>query len=243
MGLDGVELVMEIEEVFGIRITHDEAQNSRTVGDVYQIILKKSAGLSAATPCMTRTAFFRLRQALLPFTPPGRSPIRPRTNLDQLIPREQRPAVWKQLEQSMGHPLPLLERNQFLSRWAGFALFAGLVSMLIAFVAAIVDDRMTAILAFATPVLGLLFALGCIVVERLFVPSDLMPAGIATVGDLAKRIKWNYQVAPDVSSLDEFQAKRKEAWEKLVEICCRTLSVKSEQVTPQAEFVRDLGLS
>jgi acyl carrier protein len=56
MGLDTVELVMEIEEAFDISIPDDRASKMLTVGDVYEFILEKttdatlqsSASLTAA---------------------------------------------------------------------------------------------------------------------------------------------------------------------------------------------------
>jgi hypothetical protein len=77
----------------------------------------------------------------------------------------------------------------------------------------------------------------------LFVRADLLPAEVATAGDLARCIRWNYHQTNETAVSNAFQFAREQAWEKLVDICCRTLSVKPEQVTTQANFVRDLGLS
>ena len=49
MGLDTVELVMAVEEEFGITISDEEAQDIRTVGDMYQCVLRKVIGTQRAT--------------------------------------------------------------------------------------------------------------------------------------------------------------------------------------------------
>jgi acyl carrier protein len=41
MGLDVVEVVMQTEETFAIAIPNDEAEQARTVGDLYRIVLSK----------------------------------------------------------------------------------------------------------------------------------------------------------------------------------------------------------
>ncbi len=41
MGLDTVELVMEIEDAFDISIPDDQASKMLTVGDVYEFILER----------------------------------------------------------------------------------------------------------------------------------------------------------------------------------------------------------
>ena len=41
MGLDAVELIMLIEEEFGVDISHDEASQVRTVGELAGLVLAK----------------------------------------------------------------------------------------------------------------------------------------------------------------------------------------------------------
>ncbi len=43
MGLDSVELLVEIEKEFGIEISDLEAENIYTIGDFYEVILKKDS--------------------------------------------------------------------------------------------------------------------------------------------------------------------------------------------------------
>jgi hypothetical protein len=43
MGLDSIELVMAVEEKFGITVSDEEAQEMRTVGEMCQCVLRKVA--------------------------------------------------------------------------------------------------------------------------------------------------------------------------------------------------------
>lgn len=50
MGLDAVELVMQIEEAFDITLTDDGAKSVRTVGDLYQGVLRHLSQSSSIDP-------------------------------------------------------------------------------------------------------------------------------------------------------------------------------------------------
>jgi hypothetical protein len=57
MGLDTVELVMEIEEAFDISIPDDRASKMLTVGDVYEFILEKTADSTLkSSTCLSAAA-------------------------------------------------------------------------------------------------------------------------------------------------------------------------------------------
>ena len=61
MGLDGVELVMAVEEKFGITISDDEASNAFTVGDLKRLVRAKLE-IAASAGCLTQRAFHLIRK-------------------------------------------------------------------------------------------------------------------------------------------------------------------------------------
>lgn len=63
MGLDAVEIVMEVEESFGITIPEDRAGNVRTVGDLYAIVLDLTKDINRDNSvCVTASTFRSLRR-------------------------------------------------------------------------------------------------------------------------------------------------------------------------------------
>ena len=61
--LDDVELIEDVEEAFGFRLSDDELRRCRTVGDLFKLVerrLPESLGAS----CATAMCFYRLRRAL-----------------------------------------------------------------------------------------------------------------------------------------------------------------------------------
>jgi len=124
MGLDGVELVMEIEEEFGIKLSENDARLMKSVNDIVTVVAAKvappgdSAGAASRlkelsiirkgdrvrrqAPC-----FYRLRQILSDSLLVNKRLIRPDTDLRRLIPAAQRVYIWQDLR-AAGFMLPPL---------------------------------------------------------------------------------------------------------------------------------------
>jgi hypothetical protein len=115
MGLDTVELVMDIEEAFDISIPDDRASQMLTVGDVYEFILEKTTDstLSSKT-CLTAATFYELR-TILRSAGIKNTDIRPRTRIDRVFPLLGRRSNWKTMSSKMGLRFPRLERPSWLT--------------------------------------------------------------------------------------------------------------------------------
>jgi hypothetical protein len=101
MGLDSVELVMAIEEKFGITISDEEACSVSTVGDMHRCVLSKLA-VSDKSSCLTQRAFHLLRRHVLRQFGIPRRKFSPDTELHSIIPRKDRRQQWLVLRQSVG---------------------------------------------------------------------------------------------------------------------------------------------
>lgn len=111
MGLDGVELVMEFEDEFGIQIPDAAAEEMPTVGDVVEFVhTELSRTLKQAESCLTSRSFYKLRRGLIKLLSLPRREITPKTELEQMIPRKQRREIWDNLH-SYHLRLPSLERS------------------------------------------------------------------------------------------------------------------------------------
>src|SRR6266852_2774557 len=85
MGLDIVELVMTVEEHFGVTIPDAEAQRILTVGELYVYLLERTRR-DGRIPCPTSQAFYRLRRILTEELGVDRALVRPATQLRTLFP-------------------------------------------------------------------------------------------------------------------------------------------------------------
>lgn len=63
MGLDSVELIMSVEDKFGIRIEDSEAEKIYTVQEFADIVFSKIS-FNPTNKCMSQIVFFKIRKAL-----------------------------------------------------------------------------------------------------------------------------------------------------------------------------------
>lgn len=84
MGLDSVELLMAIEEEFGVDIPESDAEKMVTVGEVYEW-LKDRIASSSPVACLTQRVFYKLRRALVENYGLENKPITPDTRLSELL--------------------------------------------------------------------------------------------------------------------------------------------------------------
>jgi acyl carrier protein len=225
MGLDAIEIILEVEDCFGITISDAEAEQVRTVGDLAAIV---NARLLAASQlrCPSFESFLSIRQFMRDFLNRPQLRLKPSTEIAAIIPLGRRREMWRQLNAWLGETTPPLRRPRPI------AISIAVISLL-AFATGIATawiDKSFVLIGFlsaeALAIILCLATIPCCVVP---------PANVATFGDLTRRLtgltaSTNPYIKPD------------EAFAALREIIVDALGVKPEQVVPTARFVQDLGM-
>jgi len=80
MGLDGVELLLAVEDAFHIHLADDEAGSVYTVGDLHNLVISKLQGQDSKR-CLTSVAFYRTRRGIIDTLGIDRREVRPATHL------------------------------------------------------------------------------------------------------------------------------------------------------------------
>lgn len=110
MGLDSVELIIEVEDTLGIEISNLEAEKINTVQDFYDCAWKHVSNKKLAIEkCYTHSVFYKIRQAIVENIKVDKKSITPKTKMEDIIPFENRRQIWKQLEDTLQLTLPQLE--------------------------------------------------------------------------------------------------------------------------------------
>ena len=111
MGLDSVELVMSIEDKFGIRIEDSEAEKIYTVQDFADIVFSRISK-NPTDKCLTQIVFYRIRKALRNLTSTEKE-IRPDMKISELFTQSELKEKWNQLKTEVGLELPDLVALDF----------------------------------------------------------------------------------------------------------------------------------
>jgi acyl carrier protein len=225
MGLDAIEIILEVEDRFGITISDAESEQVRTVGDLAAIV---DARLAAASQlrCPSFESFLRVRQFTRDFLSRPQLRLKPSTVIATIIPLGRRREMWSQLNAWLGDTTPPLRRPKPIA----ISIAVICLLALAAGIAAAWIDMSFVLIGFLTAE-ALAIALCVVTIPCCVVP----PANLTTFGDLTRRVtgltaSTNPPMNPD------------EAFAALREIIVDALGVKPEQVVPTARFVQDLGL-
>lgn len=217
MGLDSVELVIAIEEAFGIDIPDEDAQRIVTARDVIDYVYPRIQHRQGK-PCPTQSAFHRLRAAL----GPQPEPLRPATQLQQLLPRGRRRAQWPAIGCALG--VRAWPRLQW-PKWVVKSMLA--TAGLAAVVAAVLAQSLLLGLAAAVACwLSMICATGPLRVE--------FPVGLVTVGDLASHVAERSEPPTGGWTRDAVR-------QEVRRVVCEQVGV-DDSFSDDAHFVRDLGI-
>lgn len=108
MGLDSVEILIEVEHAFGIKIPDSEAEKIITVGDFHNSVWRHLEGRHIEK-CHSQALFYRLRSDLASKNGIDRSQITLKTAPNDLWPVNSRRRDYGQFQQNSGLRLPALE--------------------------------------------------------------------------------------------------------------------------------------
>jgi len=114
MGLDSVELVLAIEEEFGVDIPDHDAEKMVTVGVIYEW-LKIRIATTEPIACLTQRVFYKLRRALIENYRLERHLIAPDTRLTDLLTLDEIEEGWPFLQMFIDLKTPPFKvANEFL---------------------------------------------------------------------------------------------------------------------------------
>lgn len=97
MGLEGVELLMNLEEAFGVEITDEEATNCKTPRMVIDLIVSKLHATQERV-CRSQRAFYVVRRCLVGAFGLDRKSITPDTRLRDILPESRQKELWEQFK-------------------------------------------------------------------------------------------------------------------------------------------------
>lgn len=228
MGLDAVELVIDVEDHFGITIQDSEAERIRTVGDLVSLVQSRIDAALAAK-CPTLSSFLRLRSCVRDVASNGQLRIRTGTPIVNVLNPSQRHQLWKRLEEILGSPPPSLRRPPFLRK----VLVIGVLALFVIAVGS------AGAIDWAILPLTLTFAAFLSIIIHFSTVHFRVhpPDGLTTIGEMAKRIAGT-AVATERLHLRTFDAILNEIRPIVVDI----LGVEGSKVVADARFVEDLGI-
>lgn len=112
MGLDTVELVMETEEKFGIKLPDEELGKTTTVGDLHELVSRFCFDKHNTTTCNSQRAFYQLRQTMISELGFQKDEIRPQTQTANIFPEMKRKETWHSVSEAAELSFPRVSASK-----------------------------------------------------------------------------------------------------------------------------------
>ena len=218
MGLDTVELVIAIEEEFGIHIDDDDAANCATPADVADYVYSR-VRRTEADPCLSQKGFYKLRKLIAKEFDRNSNEIRPNSKLRDFLGDDIR-GNWSRLKNSLDvTDYPPLERKKLTIVGIVFILPAVIVSPLI------YKQAPLELTFIVYSILAMLF--NAVTLKR----GNTIPSKFNTVDSLVPYVECSKSTVWDKEML----------LKRIIEITSMQLGIPVEKINKNSYFVRELG--
>ncbi|MBL4755072.1 MAG: acyl carrier protein [Flavobacteriales bacterium] len=122
------DLLIKVEDSFGIRFADNELGHVRTFGELCDHI-KDKIHLQKVEDCTSQQAFYKLRLAFCNALQIGKEEVTPNTFLFDLLPSPYRRTKIASLEENLGFKLSLLRPHYFITSTIAILAIASLVGL------------------------------------------------------------------------------------------------------------------
>jgi hypothetical protein len=243
MGLDGVEIILRVEEEFAISLEDDELFTTKTVGELYALVLSK---LETTPSCLSSKAFYVTRKVLTEVLHVSKRSMRPSTHLAEFFPEETRRARWQQVAYESGLEFPRLLHSysqkvnlRTTSVIAASLLLAG--TWIAGGIAGWHPSLSFGIFGLGSVFWIISFALfDNLLIRWTSLLRNEIP--VVTAGELSTMV---LVMNPDAFSAPQCGPPvltKEGVWAKLVQIFCDQQGLSPQEIVPEARIVQDLGI-
>lgn len=221
MGLDGVELILSVEEEFGIGIDNADAADLITPRMLADYVVSRLGTLRGGDGrCLSQAAFYRIRSVLVNQFAALRKDVHPTSPLEQFLKGNIR-RQWRELATAVGATQlpPLLCKKSIY-----YPLTIGVPLVVAALLLYWAIPPWVPLVAFLLSWLAT-----NILADRL---ANILPSAVSTVGALVPYVR-----AP---SREDWS--RDYVLQRVIQITAVQLGIPVETIQPDHHFVKDLGL-
>jgi acyl carrier protein len=232
MGLDSVEILVNVENAFGITISNYEAEKIYTVGDIHNIVWRNIQGRQSMR-CKSQQLFYKLRYILINRYKVPRETIELDASLNNIFPQKNRRLKYHKLQKELQLKLPQLALP---AAWAralvvtSVILIPGALAVTLVLIYGYHRTRWLYLL----PALGLL---ATVFISNILdaVRTEFRPE---TVKDYTKEVlSLNYGTLMQDKHID-----RKEMEGLINNIIAETIGIDLREISPEKSLAYDLGI-
>ncbi|RYZ22076.1 MAG: hypothetical protein EOO10_21980 [Chitinophagaceae bacterium] len=126
MGMDSIEILMKVEDTFGIKIPNREAEKILTVGDFHDAVWRHLSGRYSER-CKSQGLFYKLRKSIAETFNFSPQQLRLDTSPNEVFPQQSRRQAYLAFAQSTNLKLPTLALTR---PWATLLNTFGLLTIL-----------------------------------------------------------------------------------------------------------------
>lgn len=124
------DVLVKIEKSFGFRFGRDELADTKTFGDLCDIIISR-IDLELSDECTSQQVFYKIRQSIVNIQLMEKNAVTPDSELEVLFPKKGRKRNILKIEKELGFSLEILKPKEWITNTLLLILLGSLVGLFI----------------------------------------------------------------------------------------------------------------